>query len=85
MSLFLIAACDMPGCASQAPVPGFARGDDWGGEYPTLGDNLPDPGRAMMVLDTSWIDLPEGWEFAVGDDDPHPIRCPRHRDRDPVP
>lgn len=65
MTFALTISCDAPGCDATATVT-----DDE--ITPVCSENLSG-GRAHFVVDTSWLDMPTGWQFGdVG------VLCPTH-------
>lgn len=77
MTFALRIRCDYPDCDAEAFV--TAGRGSWDG-MPCLADNNEPDGRPNFVLDTGWLDMPEGWSFVEDGD-----RCPAHRDPDLAP
>lgn len=64
----LIVTCTAEGCQAEAEVPN----PPYDGIEPICAEN--NAGGSHFVLDTGWVSLPEGWQFAEGGE-----RCPEHR------
>lgn len=59
--------CDAPGCPAH-----WQTAEPEGIGLPTLTSSRGE--GWMFVVDTSWIDLPDGWEFATD----NRVFCPEH-------
>jgi hypothetical protein len=63
-------SCDAPECDATTLM------DDDHEFGPVTTENLPERRRAMFVIDTSWVDTPEGWMFSPNRDGG--LLCPAH-------